>query len=725
MTDRGGYGADRAAERERRRREINRYFGWQDDEPEPEQRHVQHRRDGQYRQDGHYHPDGQVYRAGSPHWVDERQTGIVDLSDYEDDDRSGRRNGWRRRHTLAALGGTAAVVAGGAAVARNRQARELLEEWLDRPPSSPPKVDAGAVPPRNWVNDGAPTENGAFPDRDASYVESTKPDPPSGSGTGTGSGTTPGTAAGAGTGTGTGAGAGTSTGTGTSLGPGTGTNPGTGTAPRTQPPVTGTRPTPTDAARAAAKATPTTTLLAYDPAVHLLRRAAFGPTQQDLATVRRTGLDAWLEQQLNTATADPLDRALATTFPTLAMTTAQLRATEGNDSVDPQREAVLAAFARQLWSTRQLHEVVVDFWANHLNIPAPFEAGRNTYTSWHRDVIRRHAFGRFSDMLIASARSARMMTYLDNADSRKESVNENYGRELLELHTVGVNGGYTESDVRNAAYVLTGRGVKDDEFRYEPRRHWTGAVKVMGFSSPNPTAEGGLAVGDQMLAYLATHPATATNIARKLAVRFVADSPPAELVARLAKTYLDSGTAIVPVLRTLFRSVELWSGLGQKIRRPAENVAATVRALGIPAPPAGADLKRGVDVLYTRLRRISAAPQQWVPPNGYPDVAAAWSSTHSTVVLWNTQRSLARNTWRELRATRPEALVGAPAATAGGYLDQLTVRLVHQRLAPAYRKALLDFLGATDTTPVRDATLGGMVGDLVPLILNSPYHALR
>ncbi|HET8684802.1 MAG TPA: DUF1800 domain-containing protein [Micromonosporaceae bacterium] len=708
MTDRESYGADRAAERERRRREINRYFGWEDAEPAPEQRHAQHQRDARYR------PDGQVYRAGDAHWADERQTGIVDLSDYEDNDRPGRRNGWRRRHTLAALGGTAAVVAGGAAAARNRQAREFLEEWLDRPPSSPPKVDAGAVPPRNWVNDGAPTENGAFPDRDASYVESTKPPPPSGpgTGTGTGSGTKPGAAAGAGT----------NTGGGTS--PGTGT--GTGTAPRTQPPVTGTRPTPTDAARAAVKATPATTLLAYDPAVHLLRRAAFGPTPQELATVRRIGLDAWLEQQLNVATvADPLDRALATTFPTLAMTTAQLRATDGNNGTDPQREAVLAAFARQLWSTRQLYEVVVDFWANHLNIPAPFEGGRNTYTSWHRDVIRRHAFGRFSDMLIASARSARMMTYLDNADSRKESVNENYGRELLELHTVGVNGGYTESDVRNAAYVLTGRGVKDDEFRYEARRHWTGAVKVMGFSSPNTTAEGGLAVGDQMLAYLATHPATATNIARKLAVRFVADSPPAELVARLAKTYLDSGTAIIPVLRTLFRSVELWSGLGQKIRRPAENVAASVRTLGIPAPPAGADLRRGVDLLYTRLRRISAAPQQWVPPNGYPDVAVAWSSTHSTVVLWNTQRSLARNTWRELRATRPEALVGAPAATTGGYLDQLTTRLVHQRLAPAYRKALLDFLGATDTTPVRDATLGGMVGDLVPLILNSPYHALR
>lgn len=709
MTDQRWYGADRDLARERRRREINRYFGWEDGDTD---------RDYPHRQGGPT-PDGSTYRAGRLHWADAHRPTLDNASGhYRDEDESGRRNGWRRRYTLAALGGTAAVVAGGAAMAKNRQAREFLQEWFNQPPSTPPKVDTGAVPPRNWVNDGAPTENGAFPDRDASYVESTNPSTGTATGSGTGTGT--------GTGSGAGSGSGTGTGTGNSTGSGQATPPSTAppsTAPRPRPPATGTRPTPTDAARAAARATPGPTLLANDPAVHLLRRAAFGPTQPDLATVRRVGLDAWLEQQLNPATiADPLDRAIASTFPTVAMTTAQLRATDGGD---PQRDCVLAALARQLWSTRQLYEVVVDFWSNHLNIPAPFEGGRNTYVPWHRDVIRRHAFGKFSDMLLASARSARMMTYLDNADSRKESVNENYGRELLELHTVGVNGGYTESDVRNASYALTGRGVKDDEFSYDPRRHWTGPVRVMGFSDPNPSAEGGLAVGDRLVAYLATHPSTATNIARKLAVRFVADSPPAELVSRLAKAYLDSGTAIVPVLRTLFRSVEFWSSLGRKVRRPAENVAATVRTLGIPAPAPGDDLRRGIDVLYTTLRRISAAPAQWVPPNGYPDVAVAWSSTQATVVLWNTQRSLARGAWRQLKAARPEELVSAPAATAGGYLDQLTMRLVHQRLAPAYRKALLDFLGATDTTPVRDPTLGGLVGDLVPLILNSPYHTLR
>jgi uncharacterized protein (DUF1800 family) len=152
-------------------------------------------------------------------------------------------------------------------------------------------------------------------------------------------------------------------------------------------------------------------------------------------------------------------------------------------------------------------------------------------------------------MLLASARHPAMLRYLNNADSDKRSVNENYGRELLELHTVGIDGGYNETDVRNCAYVMTGRTVdRDGNFVYDPRRHWTGAVKVMGFSHPNKKAAEGLAVGDALVRYLATHPSTARYIARKLAVRFVCDNPPNPLVDRLAQAYLQNGTAIVPVL---------------------------------------------------------------------------------------------------------------------------------------------------------------------------------
>ena len=137
-------------------------------------------------------------------------------------------------------------------------------------------------------------------------------------------------------------------------------------------------------------------------------------------------------------------------------------------------------------------------------------------------------------MLLASARHPAMMRYLDNASSQKRSVNENYGRELLELHTVGRDAGYTEVDVRNSAYILTGRTVnRQAQFTYEARRHWTGEVKVMDFTNPNGDAAAGMDLGDAYVRYLAFHPATATRIAHKLARRFVCDDPPQTLVDRL------------------------------------------------------------------------------------------------------------------------------------------------------------------------------------------------
>ena len=202
-------------------------------------------------------------------------------------------------------------------------------------------------------------------------------------------------------------------------------------------------------------------------------------------------------------------------------------------------------------------------------------------------------------------------------------MNENYGRELLELHTVGIEAKYSEKDVRNSAYIMTGRTVNDaGEFEYEARRHWTGKVKVLGFTHANAKGSGGLAVGDAYLTYLATHPATARRIAHKLARRFVCDDPPQTLVDRLAQSYLDNGTAIVPVLRTMFRSIEFWMSTGLKTRRPLENVVATARILGVTP---GAKTNEGLEGLYWMSNQLGQAPLNWGPPDGYPDIADAWA----------------------------------------------------------------------------------------------------
>ncbi|HEU0172603.1 MAG TPA: DUF1800 domain-containing protein, partial [Acidimicrobiales bacterium] len=329
-------------------------------------------------------------------------------------------------------------------------------------------------------------------------------------------------------------------------------------------------PTAGEAAAATAVTVPTI-LDTSDPALHLLRRTTFGLTPELVDEVHTVGIDAWLAAQLDPAAIpDPEGDLAWGAYPLAGADPATVRARVRRSAWDASIEVSAATLARQIWSRRQLFEVVVDFWANHLNVPTPGPGSWDVGGSYHRDVIRTHALGSFTDMLLAAGRHPATLRYLTADQSTKDSVNENYGRELLELHTVGVASGYTEDDVRNSAYILTGRteiSQYDAEqgrgqagtFVYDPGKHWTGAVKVLDFQHANGAEGEGFDVGDAYLRHLAGHPATAQAIARKLAVRFVSDMPPGELVDRLAETYLAEGTAIVPVLSTLFRSAEFWA----------------------------------------------------------------------------------------------------------------------------------------------------------------------
>ncbi|GIJ47571.1 hypothetical protein Val02_44570 [Virgisporangium aliadipatigenens] len=485
--------------------------------------------------------------------------------------------------------------------------------------------------------------------------------------------------------------------------------------------------TPTAAAQAALGFEPKfSTPLTRDPVLHLLRRTTFGVTPQDVADVRQLGIDAWLDRQLDPEKLpDPGGDQVAALYPRLGLDIKQLRGSvPDNKRNEVQMELGQATIGRQAWSSRQLYEVMVDFWNNHLNIQNPLEGGADSRPDYDRTVIRKHAFGKFSDMLLASARHPAMMRYLDNAASDRRAVNENYGRELLELHTVGIDGGYGESDVRNAAYVLTGRTIsRDGEFVYDPKRHYSGAVTVMGWSHPNKNQSEGLAVGDTMVRYLALHPSTAKYVARKLAVRFVCDSPPAPLVDRLAQTYLDNGSAVVPMLRVLFRSLEFWIATGLKTRRPLENLVATARVLGVTP---GGDTDKALETLYATADRLGHAPLAWAPPDGYPDVAGAWQSAHGMLGAWNVHRALVSGKVKGATYAAPEQLVaGNKTGTAAGYLDALSQRLVFQPLTQPQKDALLQFLGMPGDARVSDPKLGGKLDSLAPLLLDSVYHGLR
>jgi uncharacterized protein (DUF1800 family) len=323
-------------------------------------------------------------------------------------------------------------------------------------------------------------------------------------------------------------------------------------------------------------------------------------------------------------------------------------------------------------------------------------------------------------MLLASARHPAMLIYLNLAESTKTAVNENYARELLELHTVGLH--YTESDVKNAAKILTGRTLDDNQhYVFDDYIHGTGAVKILGFGNANTSAVGGEKAGDDFLRYLATHPYTATHLAQKLCVRYVSDSPSSALVAAVAKAYLDSHTQILPMVSTILRSSEFWQARGKKVRRPAETVIATLRVLGV-------GVSNWTDALTT-LHWITAGmgncPLDWPAPNGYPDVAAAWRSAGNLLDIWNTHLGLTGGWWKGLKAVDVNTLYGRTPTTSADAIDLLTRRITGMPFSAAHRAVLQTFLGEPGSTPMSRSVLRWMAVPLVAVILDGPHHALR
>ncbi|MEV6298328.1 DUF1800 domain-containing protein [Actinoplanes sp. NPDC051861] len=491
--------------------------------------------------------------------------------------------------------------------------------------------------------------------------------------------------------------------------------------------------TPAAAAPSAPFASNPASFLPADPLLHLLRRATFGPSPASIAEIRRLGVTGWLDRQLNpSAIPDKVVDGLLTRLPLSGLGIAEIRNQVSAGKLkqyswDPMWQLGFAAVGRAIWSERQLFEVMADFWSNHLNVTCPYGDVWDSRIDYDRNVIRKYALGTFADLLKASARHPAMLTYLDNRYSTKAAPNENYGRELLELHTVGL--AYTEADVKNAARLLTGLTVDHatGRYRYDGTAHAVGAVRVLAFQHANATTTGGEVAALALLDYLALHPATARRIVTKLCVRFVADEPPATLITTLVKVYLDNKSAIVPVLRALFTSAEFSASIGAKTRTPLEDLAATVRTLGYGPATSGTKF---LESLYWMARDAGQAPLFWGPPNGYPDVAAAWDSPSGLLVRWNFHLSIAAGWWPDT-LVRPAALltgmVGALPATYGALIEAVSTRLLGVTPSAQQIAALAEFYGKTPASPLKsnDPAAGWMFPYLMGMLLNSPSFALR
>ncbi len=383
----------------------------------------------------------------------------------------------------------------------------------------------------------------------------------------------------------------------------------------------------------------------------LASRATFGATGAVVERVVAVGREAWLDEQL--AATLPDAEALLSGYTTLAATNRQ--------NYDADDEVVFneldhAMLLRAVHSGNQLYEVKCDFWSNHFNVWRNAKWLTQLKTRDDADVVRRHALGRFVDLLKASGRSPAMLVYLDNFVSNANSangLNENWGRELLELHTLGIIKGehvYTEADVRGVAKVMSGRTIRwaDDARRYDyefnPWMHSSDAVSILGgqWSRPaRPNGTGGEGDGDSLLDFLARHASTARHIAYKLCRRFVADEPPTALVDRLAAVYQANDTQIRPVLRALFLSDEFRASAGQKVKRPNEWLYSTLRATktSIDPRPSGQAVDRLQSLQASLGQPINGRPS----PDGWPETAPEWISSEGLLKRWEYGEKIMRN----------------------------------------------------------------------------------
>jgi uncharacterized protein (DUF1800 family) len=336
------------------------------------------------------------------------------------------------------------------------------------------------------------------------------------------------------------------------------------------------------------------------------------------------------------------------------------------------RDLQAAKLYRVVYSTRQLNEVLVDFWFNHFNVYLDKGADRFLTTSYERDAIRPHVRGNFRDMLQATAEHPAMLWYLDNWQSvspdaaararmgqkRRRGLNENYARELLELHTLGVDGGYTQKDIIEIARCFTGWTIREPynlaEFYFNDRVHDKGAKVVLGTTI---AAGGGKEDGLKVLDILVKHPSTAKFISRKLAQRFIADEPPQTIVTAMADTFRRTNGDIKAVMQTLLRSREFWSedAYRAKIKSPLELAASAIRATG-------ADVQSPLP-LALRIAELGQPLYRKQEPTGYSNTSSEWVNSASLLGRMNLALAITQNQLPGARVA-PRSFEGEPVQMA-------------------------------------------------------------
>lgn len=516
-------------------------------------------------------------------------------------------------------------------------------------------------------------------------------------------------------------------------------------------------------------------LSASQQAAQLLSRATFGARPGEVERVTKMGVDKWIEQQLRPATAPDVElQTVLEAFPSWNGPVSALAAEPAAANVmsrenvmsggmqvtrvkitmraiaylSPSNDFTAGKIVRAHASDRQLEEVMTDFWLNHFSVYSGKMPSQYAIIEWERDVIRPRTLGKFRDLLVAVAHSPAMLYYLDNASSQCDSlhrtlaeyqagtmpetrsaaskrmgINENYARELLELHTLGVNGGYSQQDIIDVARAFTGWtlaqgapgiGRTSRTFLFSPDKHDADQKSILG----NTLAAGrGIEDGDQVLEIIAKHPSTARFIATKLARRFISDVPPASVIDRAAETFTKTDGDIAEVLRTILTSPEFYTraAFRTKVKSPLELVTSTARALDAP-PDTSLNSARLVaqmgEPIFGRLT-----------PEGWPDEAATWMNSGTMYARLKFGADVANGRlkflptanwsgWNLATASLERQVDGVINSLLGGYAEPETRKLMLATVAP-------------DSIPTGGTPGSARLRELIEIALNSPDFQRR
>ncbi len=498
----------------------------------------------------------------------------------------------------------------------------------------------------------------------------------------------------------------------------------------------------------------------------LLNRAAFGPAPGDLKHFESLGatdderLEAWVDWQLDPGSIDDTElenRLAASGYTTLDKSLPRLWSEhmlewdDWNVHMRPIAETEMAIFLRAVYTRRQLAEVMADFWHNHFNVWGWHDEAGPVFTHYDREVIRANALGNFRQMLEAVAASPAMLFYLDNVYNSVDGPNENFAREILELHTLGeenylgvlpadqvplddrgVAVGFVDEDIRELARCLTGWTLDWDTGGFITPEDWhdQGEKRVLGLTVP--AGQGALADVRAVLDLLAVHPGVAHFVCRKLCRRLVADEPPDSLVDTATAVFLEEGDSpdqLARVVRTILLSEEFRASWGGKVKRPFETLAAALRTMNPDfLMPVEDETARAIAWLQWGTGHI---PHNWIPPTGFPDERRAWLGSTSLAMTWrivNWMAGLQDDDGRypfDVAAATPTSL-----RTAGQLADHWIDRILARPVDTAFRNEIVAFMaqGRLESVDLQWDTREDTrerLRSMVALILLSPENLWR